>query len=44
MAAAAKEAREDVEGVVVLEATPLLLLLQALVAVLVVDFAQFGVG
>jgi hypothetical protein len=44
VAAAAEEAAEEVEGVVVLEAAALLVLLDAFVAVLVVDAAQLGVG
>jgi hypothetical protein len=44
VAAAAEEAAEEVEWVVRLEAAALFALLQALVAVLVVDLAGFGVG
>lgn len=45
MAAAAKEAAEDVKWVVVAAAAALLLvLLQAVVAVLVVDLARLGVA
>lgn len=41
--AAAEEAAEEVEGVVVVEAAALLALLETLVAVLVVDLARLGV-
>lgn len=44
VSAAAEEAREEVEGVVVLLAAALLALLEAFVPVLVVDFAGLGVG
>lgn len=44
MPAPAEEAREEVEGVVVPLAAALLVLLEALVAVLVVDAAGFGLG
>lgn len=42
--APAEEAREEVEGVVVPLAAALLVLFEALVAVLVVDAAGFGLG
>lgn len=44
MAGAAEEAREEVEGVVRAGATALLVLLDAFVAVLVVDLARLGLG
>lgn len=43
MTAAAEKSAEKIEGVVVLATATLLPLLQALVAVLVVDFARLGV-
>jgi len=43
VAAAAEEAAEEVEGVLLLEAAALLALLDALVAVLVIDLAQLRV-
>jgi hypothetical protein len=43
MSSAAEEPREQVEGVVVVAAAALLSLLEALVSVLVVDLAGFGV-
>jgi hypothetical protein len=42
MALAAEHAAEEVEGVVLLEPAALLVLLEALVAVLVVDLARLG--
>jgi hypothetical protein len=42
MPAAAKEAREEVEGVMIVSAPALLPLLEAFVSVLVVDFTGFG--
>jgi hypothetical protein len=44
VSAAAEEAGEEIEGVVLLASAALLLLFQAFVAVLVVDFAVFFVG
>lgn len=44
VAAAAEEAAEEVEGVVRLEAAALLALLEAVVAILVVDLPAFGVA
>lgn len=44
MAAAAEEAREEVEGVMVLLPATLLALLDAFMAILVVDFARLRVG
>jgi len=44
VAGAAEEAREEVEGVVRAGAAALLVLLDALVAVLVVDLAGLGLG
>jgi len=44
MARAAEEAREQVEGVVRAGAAALLVLLDAFMAVLVVDLARFGLG
>jgi hypothetical protein len=43
MSASAEETREQVEGVVVVSSTALLSLLEALMSVLVVDLAGFGV-
>ena len=44
VAAAAEEAREEVEGVMVSAATTLLPLFETFMAVLVIDLAGFGVG
>jgi len=44
MATAAEEAREEVEGVASLTVTSFLVLFEAFVAVLIVDFAGFGFG
>ena len=44
MAAAAKEAREEIKGVASTTVTSLLVLFEAFVTVLIVDFAGLGFG
>lgn len=44
MATAAKEAREEIEGVAAMTVSSFLVLFETFVAVLIVDFAGFGFG